>query len=362
MPVGFISGGRDYAAIDGRSSAPIVSGGPQFPTLLSSYPYRPPWQVAGIDYPVGIPSSVSLSDPTLITGMTGVSVDAVNKFIRILRAAGNTVTLDGYDFSLHGGYKVYISGVGNGGGASVVIQNCYFKVGANKIQFIQSETDAGPLTIQFCEGNGSGLENINDATATLDNPSIGFGGGAGVMLYNRWTNIRYDVCNFTTTTSFVAKFNLIDSCSYLAAAHFDALQSIGGPINGVVVNFNTLYQPAADGDGWPGSINSLLRIGDLSGTISNSAEAGWNSIVVVGADGHNPTKSHPAIGTIFQLAANQAPAGIINNPYIHDNYVSDTDAMEFGLNYPESSGAPINNSLYNHNVNMTTGALIAKAL
>ena len=37
--------------MDGRSRAP--SGTPQWPNLLDGYAARPPWSVAGVDYPVG---------------------------------------------------------------------------------------------------------------------------------------------------------------------------------------------------------------------------------------------------------------------------------------------------------------------
>jgi hypothetical protein len=36
---------------------------PAFSTLLNRYKVRPPWNVAGVDYAVGIPSGVILKDP-----------------------------------------------------------------------------------------------------------------------------------------------------------------------------------------------------------------------------------------------------------------------------------------------------------
>src|SRR5215471_9473988 len=104
---------------DGSATAP--AGTPQLPTVLSGYQVRPPWQVAGVDYAVGIPTGTVLKDPGTIN-MPGVSV---NTSTHIVTVTGNNVTLSGYDFSLNGGWGVYITGTG------ATIQDSYFRVGSN---------------------------------------------------------------------------------------------------------------------------------------------------------------------------------------------------------------------------------------
>ena len=84
---------------DGSAGAP--AGAPQLPSLLSGYAARPPWQVAGVDYAVGVPSGMTLKDPATIN-MAGVSVNAASHLIVM---SGNNVTLSGYDFSLEGGWQ-----------------------------------------------------------------------------------------------------------------------------------------------------------------------------------------------------------------------------------------------------------------
>ena len=86
---------------DGSANASI--GSPQLPHLLDSYVTRPSWEVAGVDYAVGIPSGTVLKDPSTLN-MSGVAVDTTNNLIRV---TGNNVTLDGYNFT---GWSVYITG------------------------------------------------------------------------------------------------------------------------------------------------------------------------------------------------------------------------------------------------------------
>src|SRR5262245_49447318 len=89
---------------DGSANAP--AGAPQLPNLFSGYALRPPWEVAGVNYAVGYEPSTALNNPATIS-MPGVSVNTTNKTITV---TGNNVTLDGYDFSLNGGWGVVVQG------------------------------------------------------------------------------------------------------------------------------------------------------------------------------------------------------------------------------------------------------------
>jgi hypothetical protein len=89
---------------DGRSGAP--AGPVVDAALLDGYATRPPWQVAGVDYHVGIdrtryPTDASLKPvgtATLPPGVTRDTSQAAYNHKQILVTADN-VTLDGYDFS-----------------------------------------------------------------------------------------------------------------------------------------------------------------------------------------------------------------------------------------------------------------------
>jgi hypothetical protein len=56
------------ATNDGSANAP--AGSPQVPNLLTGYAIRPPWEVAGADYAVGIDPGITFKNTT--TGYPGI--------------------------------------------------------------------------------------------------------------------------------------------------------------------------------------------------------------------------------------------------------------------------------------------------
>src|SRR5664280_2428907 len=96
--IGSCPKGSDYK--DGCSGA--SAGVPAFPSLLSGYTAQPPWNVAGVHYAVGVPSLIPLKDPTTAALPSGCSLNGTTV------TCSGTVTLDGYDFSLHNGTTLSI--------------------------------------------------------------------------------------------------------------------------------------------------------------------------------------------------------------------------------------------------------------
>src|SRR5262245_3500374 len=83
--------GETMANGDGSANAPF--GSPEFPNLLSGYVVQPPWSVAGVGYYVGVPTNITLKDPSTIA-MAGVSIKGHE-----IDITGNNVTLNGYNFN-----------------------------------------------------------------------------------------------------------------------------------------------------------------------------------------------------------------------------------------------------------------------
>ena len=126
---------------DGFAAAP--AGTAQHPTLLNGYVARAPWKVAGVDYSVGYPSGTVLKDPATIS-MAGVSVSPGQVLI-----TGDNITLDGYDFSLNGGYGVFIAGTAH----NTTITNSNFKVGSQHQAPIVWEGQNLTVTNNVLDGN-----------------------------------------------------------------------------------------------------------------------------------------------------------------------------------------------------------------
>lgn len=97
--------GNAYA--DGCSGAP--AGTSQYPNMLGGYAARPPWNVAGVDYPVGIPAGTVLT-PWRSASVANVSFDLASGQINCTGPAGTTVTLDGIDFTPAASVSPYIYG------------------------------------------------------------------------------------------------------------------------------------------------------------------------------------------------------------------------------------------------------------
>jgi hypothetical protein len=143
---------------DGRSGAP--AGPVVDAALLDGYATRPPWQVAGVDYHVGIdrtryPTDASLKPvgtATLPPGVTRDTSQAAYNHKQILVTADN-VTLDGYDFS--GGWMLNM-----GPCSGLTIINCRFCVG---------DTNAGPAgPNQMIWSTGNSLQNFTFKNNEVD--------------------------------------------------------------------------------------------------------------------------------------------------------------------------------------------------
>jgi hypothetical protein len=71
------------------TNANAPAGSPQVPNLLTGYAVRPPWEVAGADYAVGINLGTTFKNST--TMIPGVSVNTTN---HVVKANRNNVVLD----------------------------------------------------------------------------------------------------------------------------------------------------------------------------------------------------------------------------------------------------------------------------
>src|SRR6185437_10551423 len=130
---------------DGFAAAP--NGTIELPTLLQGYAMRPPWRVAGVDYYVGVPASTTLKDPTVSANLPAcASVDSLNHLIRV---NSDNCTLNGFDFSLHGGYELYDSA------NNTTVENSNFEIGTNN-NFTNIEVLAGFHTLTVLDSTLDG--------------------------------------------------------------------------------------------------------------------------------------------------------------------------------------------------------------
>lgn len=319
---------------DGLSGAP--TGPANLPHLLDlsattntngiALATRPPWNVAGVDYRVGINTGVTLQSPATIPTSGNISRNGIT-----ITLAGNGTVLDGFDFSLDGGFLLAVSGT------NCIVQNCNFDAsGANANtqneggSMISSAADNSNLTVQFCELNGGGATGL-----------------AAEMLSNV-NNIRYcfihdspnDFVQFAIPA--VWRFNLFMDAGTAPGSHADFFQIGGAGAWNYDVQFCTTYQSGISGEGTQGHSFEPNSPGTVTGVLS------FNTGVYLTGGGLSDF-----IGVRSSGASDVVAPGItVTNNYVYPVGMSNFYATS-GVN--TVTGALVT---FTNNVNMQTGALI----
>lgn len=260
-----------------------------FPGLLSGYPVRPAWQVAGVDYYVGYPPATIFKHPLTDTLPSGVTRDSTGHFFTV---TGNNVTIDAWDFSENGGWQVEVTG------NDCIIQNCRFIIGANNLQPINALL-GGFVTVQDCTLDGGS----GSATALRS--------GAGLLVQRcRFTGFRDDCINAVVAGNFTVINNLFDTIG-AAGFHSDIFQTFNNvDITSIRLSLNTLYQPASHvTDG----INSFIRTGDMGAHLVKDLESAQNTLIFLDTGGS---------ANVWQLATAQTGTESTRNFLVRDNYVN----------------------------------------
>ena len=310
---------------DGASGAPRCDI--QYPELLSRYRARPSWSVAGVDYCVGRPTAIELKDPAAIS-MSGVSVD---RKMRIVTVTGNGITLDGYDFSLDGGWGVVVQG------EDTKIQNSNFIVGSNGNKPVLAAVSSSNVTVAYSTIDGL---NNPDVSGLIESR----GSGSLTVQYCWLKNAGGDMVqmhNGGRAAGLVLRYNLIQNAGMAPGAHGDYTEFIDGPFT-VTIAYNTTAQNGGASQGFMVEPD----IGSNPGRII-SGEIGNNTFT----------------GTVNAFTGITV-ADIVNTFTVHDNYF-DPSRTSSGLAFGGPiRGGPNDNSvksIYLRNVNMLTGAIVQDA-
>lgn len=317
---------------DGSSLAPV--GQPQLPFLFSSYVVRPSWKVAGVDYAVGPKTGANLKDPITIA-ISGVTVDPVAHQVTV---QADNITLDGYDFSLAGGWSVVVGE--NSPVKGTKILNSNFAIGVNRAPMIYG-VQATNLYVGYCSfDSNSKLDGLGDT-------SIFFTGSGLTVEYSLFKNspkgfiqsgpgivvVRYNVfMNAGQAKNTGASWIMTDQADYVAA------------------DYNTFYQTqVTTGSGTDGiSVTGWSSSPSVAWTIK-SAEILANSMVTLAGAKVN--------SDIFVSADH-----LVGTALVRDNYIDPTGTLEFAE--PGSSCAlgacaisSTASSIFSNNLNLVNGSL-----
>ena len=256
---------------DGCSGAP--AGTPQLPSLLQAYrSHRPKWDVAGVDYYVGMPIGTVLKDPA--AAPDGCSYDDSTP---TLQCNGDGLVVSGYDFSLHGGTKIKISGSNNTITKNNFAQapNCqdpliYFTIDAGaSLNISQNSFDGGSGTCKNLDFGGMIFGLYGDKSKLT-------------MQYNYFHGTPQDVIDNmgpkSGSATLVVQYNLFDGHGY--HSHADVVQFNGGNFTGSAVTFNTYnhpYTPASSAGTQPFHIEAQLTAAIAQTTVA------YNTLVISGS-------------------------------------------------------------------------------
>jgi len=298
---------------DGRDS-PCTA---QHAFLLQKYRKRPPWLVAGVDYCVGHDPNTVLKDPATISDR-GVTVNPSNHLVIV---TGNDVALDGYDFSLDGGWQVRVKA------ANARIVHSKFVVGSNDLLPIVGSPEASHLDVSHCTIDGA--EHDPPPWGTM----VAYSGVGLTIEYSWLKNSGGDMIqHIGGTGSIVIEHNLIENGGLSPGTHGDYTQLEGGPFI-VAINYNTTLQSR-------GTTQGLMT-----------------EYVAEGEIGHNTM-----IGTVSYFVSVDL-SSIRTTFTVHDNYF---DPRGYGFAYPSrNTGTPNDSSpksIFTNNVNMRTGVVLQDAV
>jgi hypothetical protein len=254
------------APADGFETRP--AGPPQHPNLLRGYAARPPWRVVGVDYAAGVAAGQQLRDPLSVSG-PGIFIA---EDVRLIRIHGDNVILDGYDFSLHGGFAVYITG------ANAEIRNSNFALGSSAATYlVLDQSPLGGLKVVNCTMDGSTLGNLTSF--------IGYSSpGALLLEHNHFKNFPQHVLELVqgpgARFSVLYRYNLIENGALQKGAHLNYIQFSSGDAEKVEVVYNTSLQrqEISSGEGYQ------FYDGAAGGSISNITVS-YNTMIAAGAPG-----------------------------------------------------------------------------
>jgi len=269
--------------------------------LLDGYPAPPPWNVAGVHYAVGIPRNIVLKDPTAADLPVGCSLTGTTV------TCSGPVTLEGYDFSLHGGTTLSISS------GDVMVRDCLFVVGPNQGALGKIVDVSGETNVRFLHNDFDGA---NIAVTPQRGQTINAtNAGEIIFKYNYFHDSGGDMIDFGGGPQVnVVQYNLFKDIG-LNTAHSDTLQWCGSVVHDSDISFNTVVQ----------TVSGLSGMG-LMVPNSECPGARMSNILVHNNTLISKTRDNFAVGTDVMQDAGPAVA---DHVAVFDNYVDPTGIMSF---------------------------------
>ena len=310
MQAAAITAAASDGYVDGAGGAP--AGTPQLASILDGYAVRPSWQVAGVDYAVGVAAGTTLTDPTAAGVLpTGATYDAATHTVTV---TGDGVTLNGFDFSLHDGIELVVEAT------NVTVENCNFAVGSNQGslgEVVDVTGAAGNVTFLDNSFNGNDVA----VTSQLGTMLAIQNHGTATFQYNYFHDTGGDCIDFSSGPQVdIVQYNLFENIG-VNTGHADTLQWYDSQITAGEIGFNTVYQNAPQ----PGPGNGALTV--LSeGPTATMTDMMVNNDTVIQTDAVSANGNTTGNFTTGFYADD---GGTASGVTIHDLYIDPTGALNY---------------------------------
>jgi hypothetical protein len=350
------------AYADGCSPAPTANADTiQVPNFFTGYAQQngqtyvstPPWNVAGVNYPVGINASYAenLVNPATAPLPTGCSfVRGSNPYVTCGGTASrplNNLTINGYDFS-----NVQLA-IGYVTGTLTITNNKFFNGPAVDPLFwnvdISNASSANVvMDYNYIDGNGPGIPNGKLEAMVLDQST-----GSLTFQYNALLNITNKGLYYGTDSSVNISYNYGEGLNFGGPAHSEFIS--GGPatatdtMSNEEIGYNTFLVDKTNGGG---TANIYVSNGVDGGLVQT---ANVNNNVDVSNYDHNLPNPNPdnytAITSSYLIEPAHQDFGDIN---FVDNYFDPNGS--YGCIYPFFTTTT---QTYSGNVDMIDGSTVS---
>lgn len=324
-----------------QTSAVASSSGstPNVPNLFSGFAKRPPWSVAGVDYYVGIPSTVTPRVPTSGNLPSGASLGGTTYFgSTFLFIDGSNVVLDGYDLT---NITVYIN---TGAAGTLTVKNC---IGNRNVNILSAVGASMSVLVQNSTLNGGG-----SLYASSDYQLI--------QVHVPQVTVEYSVIKWTPGAVYTdrgnatLRYNLIVGMGFgYPDGHANAFYIAGGP-GPINMLYNTVYSDVYNAfPGNSGLVNPLAMFFDTGVAYTGGVTVDHNSIVAA----FNGSGAY-LIGFYPQgSSAANTSSGTFTNNYVYSNNGFGDIATHGAYGAFYSAYAPVSITA-SGNVDMFTGHYI----
>jgi hypothetical protein len=326
-------------------------------TVFSGYAARPPWNVAGVDFPVGYTTAVGSLKDWSTAALPSGCVKAGNN---VTCSTANT-TIAGYDFGLHNGGTLICNA------ANLTVQNNHFLVGTNNLvpvggnilgNVIVANNSCSGMSIINNEVDGGGQAVTSQQGQTLN--FVANGGGTWTVKYNYMHASGGDMINWGSGNSIIinAFANFFKDIG-TNTDHSDTFQFCSQVVgSGSRMSFNYVWQTVDQ----PGAGNGLfVQLSECAGMTMASLDVSNNGAAALAAC----VTCNWLFGFYDDLGATSANVSIRNNYgdptglFVPTGLF--TQSAWFGINGP---GIPLNSiniahpSVFHDLTNMVSGASI----